>query len=193
MRAPAPKSTAGAVSALPFQYAGVLEPLPLHPQRGQTKRSRTSRSGAGKHARSVKQRGHKKSRSCPTTEGALPSPDLFLIEDRLMSMTIHDWRAEIDTIDSELLRLLNRRAQLAIEIGAIKRRDAAPFYDPSRERQVLVRASTTNSGPLDEEAVSKIFRCIIDESRRVEEVTSEPALPYLETVSTARGSEWVPD
>lgn len=93
-----------------------------------------------------------------------------------MSMTIHDWRAEIDTIDSELLRLLNRRAQLAIEIGTLKRRDAAPFFDPSRERQVLVRARTTNSGPLDDEAVSKIFRCIIDESRRVEEVTAEPAL-----------------
>jgi chorismate mutase / prephenate dehydratase len=94
-----------------------------------------------------------------------------------MSMTIHDWRAEIDIIDSELLCLLNRRAKLAIEIGALKRRYASPFYDPVREQQVLVRARTTNSGPLDEEAVEKIFRCIIDESRRVEEVTAEPALP----------------
>ena len=110
-----------------------------------------------------------------------------------MSMTIQDWRAEIDTIDSGLLRLLNRRAQLAIEIGALKRRDDSPLYDPARESQVLVRALTTNSGPLDDEAVTKIFRCIIDESRRVEEVTSEPAMPYLETVSTARGSGWVPD
>ena len=110
-----------------------------------------------------------------------------------MSMTIHDWRTEIDIIDSELLRLLNRRAQLAIEIGALKRRDASPLYDPTREHQVLFRARSTNSGPLDDEAVAKIFRCIIDESRRVEEVTPEPALPYLETVSTARGSGWVPD
>jgi chorismate mutase-like protein len=85
-----------------------------------------------------------------------------------MGTTIHDWRAQIDIIDEELLRLLNRRAQLAIEIGALKRRDASPLCDPSRERQVLTRATTANSGPLDDEAVTKIFRCIIDESRRVE-------------------------
>jgi chorismate mutase-like protein len=91
-----------------------------------------------------------------------------------MGTTIHDWRAQIDIIDSELLRLLNRRAQLAIEIGALKRRDASPLCDPSRERQVLVRALTANSGPLDDEAVANIFRSVIDESRRVEELTAEP-------------------
>jgi chorismate mutase-like protein len=90
-----------------------------------------------------------------------------------MAITIQDWRAQIDGIDSELLRLLNRRAQLAIEIGALKRRDASPLCDPTRERQVLVRARVSNSGPLDDEAVAKIFRCIIDESRRVEGATAE--------------------
>jgi|SRR5829696_6371288 len=91
-----------------------------------------------------------------------------------MSMTIQDRRAQIDIIDTALLRLLNRRAQFAIEIGALKRRDASPLFDPARERQVLVRTRTMNSGPLDDEAVAKIFRCIINESRRVEEVTAEP-------------------
>jgi chorismate mutase-like protein len=92
-----------------------------------------------------------------------------------MGTTIQDWRAQIDVIDSELLRLLNRRAQLALEIGALKRRDASPLCDPTRERQILIKARSANSGPLDDEAVAKIFRCIIDESRRVEEVTTQPA------------------
>ena len=92
-----------------------------------------------------------------------------------MGTTISDWRAQIDMIDTELLRLLNRRAQLAIEIGALKKRDAAPLCDPVRERQVLIRARGANGGPLDDEAVAKIFRCIIDESRRIEEGTAEPA------------------
>lgn len=91
-----------------------------------------------------------------------------------MGATIQDRRAQIDLIDSELLCLLNRRAQLAIEIGALKRIDASPLCDPARERQVLVRARAANPGPLDDEAVAKIFRCIIDESRRVEEVTVQP-------------------
>ena len=32
--------------------------------------------------------------------------------------TINDPRAEIDSIDSELLRLLNRRAEIALRVGA---------------------------------------------------------------------------
>ena len=92
-----------------------------------------------------------------------------------MGTSISDWRAQIDMIDTELLRLLNQRAQLAIEIGALKRRDSSPLCDPARERQVLSQARGANCGPLDDEAVAKIFRCIIDESRRIEEVTAEPA------------------
>ncbi len=36
-------------------------------------------------------------------------------------MTIEDWRAEIDAIDDELLRLLNNRASLAVKVGESKR------------------------------------------------------------------------
>lgn len=86
-----------------------------------------------------------------------------------MGATISDWRAQIDAVDSELLRLLNRRAQLAIEVGAIKKCGALPLCDPGRERQVIVRVCTANSGPLDDDAVARVFQCIIDESRRVEE------------------------
>jgi len=34
--------------------------------------------------------------------------------------TLNDWRREIDALDVELLRLLNRRAAIACEIAAIK-------------------------------------------------------------------------
>jgi len=87
-----------------------------------------------------------------------------------MSTTIATWREQIDAVDSELLRLLNRRAELAIAVGALKRRSSVPFCDPQRERQVLHRARQANHGPLDDQAVAKIFRCIVDESRRAEEL-----------------------
>ena len=87
-----------------------------------------------------------------------------------ISATIKNWRAQIDAVDSELLRLLNKRAQLAIEVGVLKKRDAVQLYDPRRERQVLLRARRANGGPLNDDAVGKIFQCIIDESRHVEEV-----------------------
>jgi chorismate mutase/prephenate dehydratase len=85
-----------------------------------------------------------------------------------MSATIEDWREQIDAVDRELLCLLNRRVRLAIEVGEVKRRDATPLCDPGRERQILLRARQANRGPLDDEAVARIFQCVIDESRLVE-------------------------
>ena len=83
-------------------------------------------------------------------------------------MSIEDRRAQIDEIDRELLRLLNRRASLAAQIGALKRRAGLPLYDADRERDVLARACRDNQGPLDDCAVAEIFRHVIRESRRVE-------------------------
>lgn len=84
-------------------------------------------------------------------------------------MCIEDCREEIDRIDGELLRLLNRRAALASEIGELKASAGLPLKDEGREREVLSRSSRANSGPLADVSVARIFRRIIRESRRVEE------------------------
>jgi chorismate mutase-like protein len=84
-------------------------------------------------------------------------------------MNIEYWRSEIDEIDRELLRLLNRRARLAMKVGAIKTAAGLPCCDPERERMVLGKLQAANPGPLDHEAVTKLFRRIIRESRRIEE------------------------
>lgn len=86
-------------------------------------------------------------------------------------MDIEDWRQEIDQIDRELLDLLNRRSQCAIEIGRVKRRRDLPIYSPEREAEVISHVVRLNGGPLDAEAVRRLFERIIDESRRLERVT----------------------
>ena len=83
-------------------------------------------------------------------------------------MNIEDWRKEIDQVDMELLELLNKRARLAIEVGALKEVAGLPLSDPERERMVLQRLQQANAGPLDAPAVARIFRHVIRESRRVE-------------------------
>jgi chorismate mutase len=83
-------------------------------------------------------------------------------------MSIEDWRAEIDEVDNQLLRLLNTRARLAAKIGHVKREVGLPLSDEERERHVVQRMQSMNAGPLDESAVMKLFECIIRESRRVE-------------------------
>jgi chorismate mutase len=87
-------------------------------------------------------------------------------------MNIQYWRTEIDEIDRTLLQLLNRRARLAMKVGALKRVAGLPCCDPERERAVLSTLQQANSGPLDQRAISKLFRRIIRESRRLEAAAS---------------------
>ena len=88
-------------------------------------------------------------------------------------MDIEDWRNEIDRVDQELVELLNRRAHCAIEIGRIKRERGLPIYLPEREREVIQHVVEVNAGPLDAEAVRRLFERIIDESRSLERVAVE--------------------
>ncbi len=83
-------------------------------------------------------------------------------------MTIEDWRVEIDKIDAELLRLLNARAEIAVRVGETKRVAGLSVCDRGREREVIDRARANNRGPLDDEAVERLFRSVIRESRRLQ-------------------------
>ncbi|MEW6734328.1 MAG: chorismate mutase [Acidobacteriota bacterium] len=94
-------------------------------------------------------------------------------------MDIEYWRDEIDKLDEQLIKLLNRRSQCAIEIGRIKRTEGLPVYSPAREQQVIENVIRLNCGPLGNDAVRRLFERIIDESRRVERL----AVGELETDS----------
>jgi chorismate mutase/prephenate dehydratase len=89
-------------------------------------------------------------------------------------MNIEYWRTEIDEVDRQLLQLLNRRARLATKVGALKKAAGLPCSDPQREHVVLDTLQQANSGPLDRRAITKIFRRIIRESRRVEDQALVP-------------------
>lgn len=80
-------------------------------------------------------------------------------------------RAEIDRIDSELLRLLNERAAIALRVGAAKSDLDASLCDPKREREVLARLASENPGPFDDASIGNIFQRIIDESLHLQQRT----------------------
>jgi chorismate mutase len=86
-------------------------------------------------------------------------------------MDIEHWRNEIDELDQEILRLLNMRARLAIKVGALKKIGGLSMNDPERERAVLNRLQEINTGPLDSAAITRLFRRIIYESRRIQLAT----------------------
>ena len=82
-------------------------------------------------------------------------------------------RRRIDTIDRDLVRLLNERAAQAIALGAIKRERGLPIYQPDREEEVLNNVQNHNGGPLEAAAIRRLFERIIDESRRLERIATE--------------------
>lgn len=85
-------------------------------------------------------------------------------------MNIDNLREQIDNLDSELLRIFNERANLALKIGEIKKGLALPVYDPSREKKIFKRMQEENPGPLDDQAIVRLFERVIDESRRLERI-----------------------
>jgi chorismate mutase-like protein len=83
-------------------------------------------------------------------------------------MDIADWRKKIDAIDRELVRLLNERARCVAEIGEIKRANALPIQDGSREQEVLKNVLDSNQGPLEDEALRRVFQQIVEEAKGLE-------------------------
>jgi len=93
--------------------------------------------------------------------------------------SIDQFRQEIDSLDSELLRMFNRRATLALQIGQIKKTKGLPVYDPSREKKIFDRMKGLNGGPLEDGAVVRLFERVIDESRRLERIMTHPDEPEI--------------
>ncbi len=79
-------------------------------------------------------------------------------------------RDEIDRLDEELVRLLSARARCALTIGALKKHLQMEIYQPAREEAVLRHVRGVNPGPLDADAIARLFERIIDEARRLERV-----------------------
>lgn len=81
-------------------------------------------------------------------------------------------RTRIDEIDAQLVALLNARAACALEIGVIKEQIHEPIYQPTREAEVLANVRGANRGPLNDEAMTRLFERIIDEARRLERLAA---------------------
>jgi len=85
---------------------------------------------------------------------------------------IEDWRRRIDEIDLQLVQLFNERSQCAIEIGHVKHSQGLEVYSPDREAEVIANVIQANKGPLEREAIQRLFERVIDESRRVERLAT---------------------
>jgi chorismate mutase / prephenate dehydratase len=75
-------------------------------------------------------------------------------------------RRQIDSLDQRLVELIQERAQVVQQVGAIKREAHLPVTDTGREQRVIQRAEElANGGPLPPEAVGRIYQILVLEMR----------------------------
>jgi len=77
-------------------------------------------------------------------------------------------RNQVQEKDSELVRLLNERAELSIKIGEIKNLRQLNIYDPSQEAAIFRRINEINHGPLPQESLHSIFNEVLSASRALQ-------------------------
>ena len=85
---------------------------------------------------------------------------------------LQELREKIGQTDREIVRLLNERAAVSVEIGKAKRAEGREVYDPSREAMVYRHLETLNDGILSEAALRGIFREILSASRFLQTPTT---------------------
>ncbi len=81
---------------------------------------------------------------------------------------IDELRRGIDDIDNEILDLLNRRLELALEIGRAKAVRGAQVLDNLRETKIFERLSALNKGPMTDPMIEDVYREIIQSSRKTQ-------------------------
>jgi chorismate mutase len=90
-------------------------------------------------------------------------------------MDIADWRKKIDELDRQLVRLVNERANCAMEIGRLKQDLAMPVYEPDREKIIFDNIAKMNQGPLSQIQLRQVYERLIDVMRQLQRDEMAPA------------------
>ena len=81
---------------------------------------------------------------------------------------LDDWREQIDSLDRDLVALLNARARIVLGLAPVKRERGVPVHEPDREEQVLDNIRSSNQGPLTDSALERVYDAVIREMRAMQ-------------------------
>ncbi|MEI7893046.1 MAG: prephenate dehydratase [Myxococcales bacterium] len=85
-------------------------------------------------------------------------------------MSLDDARKQIDSIDDQILTLLDQRADVVSDVRRAKQAEHAPSYDPERERQLLDRLAA-RAGRFPKEAIRSVYREVMSACLALQEPT----------------------
>lgn len=81
-------------------------------------------------------------------------------------------RRRIEELDVALLKSLNERAAVSVQIGKLKDQDGLSIYDRSREEAIYEYLVQHNQGPMKTSEINRIFSEIISVSRELQSTIS---------------------
>ncbi|OGT29940.1 MAG: hypothetical protein A3E87_09390 [Gammaproteobacteria bacterium RIFCSPHIGHO2_12_FULL_35_23] len=100
------------------------------------------------------------------------------------NFSLEELRNAIDVTDKEILSLLETRAELAVKIGAIKRKEQgeeAVYYRPERETKLLKQKVENYQGILPKASILQVFRNIMSCCRSLQK---QHVIAYLGPAGT---------
>ena len=86
-------------------------------------------------------------------------------------MNLTKYRNQINEIDDQILELLQRRAEISTQVGAMKAETGiAEVYVPHRQKQIIERLKAQNRGKFPEAALETIWTEILSASRSLQDL-----------------------
>ena len=79
---------------------------------------------------------------------------------------LEQYRAEIDRIDGELVKLFLERMAVTQKVGEYKQGRGIPVLDPARERRVVAARAAMTDDPARKTDLAALYECIMGLSRR---------------------------
>ena len=98
---------------------------------------------------------------------------------------IKQFREQISDIDLKTLELINKRIKLVSQLWTYKHEQSLEVYEPAREDWLVTYAARANRGPLSTEALSEIYRHIIEVTQHEARAVLQPAVAELVPSDTA--------
>jgi len=83
-----------------------------------------------------------------------------------MNAELESFRKEIDEIDLELIKLIEKRLKICKDVGKCKLKNDISVENKQREKEVIQKLISKTS--LDKRFVSKLFELLLDESKRLQ-------------------------
>lgn len=79
-------------------------------------------------------------------------------------------RAQIDKLDQQVLKLINERAECAVEIGQLKSESQSEVFSPAREEEVIQNLLSNNKGPLNPVTIRAVYRELMSGARALQKM-----------------------